>query len=51
MYLAKTCFLQDERVEGALVAWAASTQCAGGQSWTAAGKEEEEEELEDKEDK
>ena len=35
------------RVEGALVAWAASTQCAGGQGWTAAGKEEEEE-LEDK---
>ena len=33
------------------MAWAASTQCAGGQGWTAAGKEEEEEELEDKEDK
>ena len=32
------------------MAWAASTQCAGGQGWTAAGKEEEEE-LEDKEDK
>ena len=31
------------------MAWAASTQCAGGQGWTAAGKEEEEE-LEDKED-
>ena len=30
------------------MAWAASTQCAGGQGWTAAGKEEEEEELEDK---
>ena len=40
----RTCFLQDERVEGVLEAWAASRPCAGSQGWTAAGSKQEEEE-------
>ena len=40
----RTCFLQDERVEGVLEAWAASRPCAGSQGWTAAGSKEEEKE-------